>query len=51
MTNRIGAMSRDDATRHVMKAIALKIPQVQLPYTAQDGTKPLVVSLPSRAHQ
>ena len=47
MTNRIGAMSRDDATRRVMKTIALKSPPVQLPYTAEDGTKPLVVALPA----
>ena len=47
ITSRMGAMSRDDATRRVMKAIALKNPQVQLPYTAEDGTHPLVVALPS----
>ena len=47
MTSRIGAMSRDDATRRVMKAIATKNPSVRLPYAAEDGTKPLVVALPS----
>ena len=47
MTARSGALSRDDATRRVMKTVARTFDREPLPLTLEDGTQPLVVALPS----
>jgi hypothetical protein len=40
-------MDRDAATRRVMLSIAVGPQRVELPYTAADGSKPLVVATPN----
>ncbi len=47
MTSRSGALSRDDATRRVMKTVAHTFASEPLPFQLEDGTQPLVVALPS----
>ena len=47
MSNHAIGMNRDDATRRVMTAIAVGPKRVVLPFTAADGSKPLVVTTPN----
>jgi len=47
MTVRSGALTRDDATRRVMKTVARTFESEPLPLRLGDGTQPLVVALPS----
>lgn len=47
MTARSGALTRDDATRRVMKTVARTFDSEPLPLRLEDGTQPLVVALPS----
>jgi len=40
-------MSRDSATKRVMLAVAVGPSRVELPFTAADGSKPLVITTPN----
>ena len=47
MTNRTGTLSRDDATRRVMKTLALTNSPASFPHRLADGSTPIVVALPN----
>jgi len=45
MTAKTGTISRDAATRRVMKAVAHTFSHEPLPFALEDGTRPVVVAL------